>query len=54
MLAECRKFFGDERAATAIEYGLIAAFLAVALIVAISNVGGQVSTVMSEVSSAAK
>jgi len=52
--AECKNFLGDERAATAVEYGIITALIAVALIAILSNLGGQMSTVFSEVSSAAK
>ena len=52
--AESKKFLRDERAATAIEYTLIAALIAVALISALSHIGGQMSTVFSEVSSATK
>ena len=32
-------FFGDERGATAIEYGLIAALVGVAIIVAVAELG---------------
>jgi len=49
-----KNFPRDERAATAIEYGLIAAFLAVALITVLTNTGLQMSTVFSEISSATK
>jgi pilus assembly protein Flp/PilA len=54
MRAKYTNFLRDERAATAIEYGLMAAFLAVALISILTGLGGQMSTVFSEVSSAAK
>ena len=36
-----RKFFDDESGATAIEYGLIAALIAVAIIAALQTLGGQ-------------
>jgi len=38
-----RKLMTDVRGATAIEYGLIAALIAVAAITAMSTLGGQVS-----------
>jgi len=52
--AECKNFLCDERAATAIEYGLIAALIAVATISVLTHLGGQMSTVFSEVSAATK
>ena len=36
-----KKFFNNEEGATAIEYGLIAALIAVACIAALTAVGGQ-------------
>lgn len=49
------KFFNklarDEQGATAIEYGLIAALIAVAAIAAMQSLGSQLSTTFSEVSS---
>jgi pilus assembly protein Flp/PilA len=54
MRAECTNFLRDERAATAIEYGLMAALLAVTLITILTGLGGQMSSVFSEVSAAAK
>ncbi|SNT00910.1 Flp family type IVb pilin [Sphingopyxis indica] len=44
-----KKFVRDTKAATAIEYGLIAALIAVAAITALSNVGGSVSTTFNKV-----
>ena len=38
-----RKIFGDNKGATAIEYGLIAALVAVAAILAMRNLGSSVS-----------
>jgi len=38
------KFFKDESGATAIEYGLIAAGIAIAIITAVQGVGTQLST----------
>ena len=49
------KFFNklarDEQGATAIEYGLIAALIAVAAITAMQSLGSQLSDTFSEVSS---
>lgn len=42
----------DEQGATAIEYGLIAALIAVAAMGAMSGLGGQLSATFGEVSSA--
>lgn len=39
-----RKFLADESGATAIEYGLIAAGIAIAIIAAVQGVGGQLKT----------
>jgi pilus assembly protein Flp/PilA len=39
-----RKLFADAKGATAIEYGLIAALIAVAAIGAMSSLGSQLST----------
>ena len=48
------KFFNnlirDEQGATAIEYGLIAALIAVAAITAMQSLGGQLSTTFNKVS----
>jgi pilus assembly protein Flp/PilA len=38
------RFWNDENAATAIEYGLIAAFIAIVIIGAISKVGTKLSS----------
>ena len=43
------KLIRDEQGATAIEYGLIAALIAVAAITAMSNVGTQLSGTFSKV-----
>ena len=45
-----RKLLKSERGATAIEYGLIAALIAVAAITAMSSRGGQVGTTFNNVS----
>lgn len=44
-----RKLFGSSKAATAIEYGLIAALIAVAAVASMRNVGGKVSTTFNNV-----
>jgi pilus assembly protein Flp/PilA len=46
-----RKFFKDRTAATAIEYGLIAALIAVAAIAAMQGLGNSLNTTFSNVSS---
>ena len=46
------KLLRDEQGATAIEYGLIAALIAVAAIAAMSSLGDQLSSTFGEVSSA--
>jgi len=44
-----RSFIRNDSGATAIEYALIASLIAVAIITAVSTVGGKVSTVFTEV-----
>lgn len=44
-----KKFIRDTKAATAIEYGLIAALIAVAAITALTNVGSSVSNTFDKV-----
>jgi pilus assembly protein Flp/PilA len=46
------KLFKNEEGATAIEYGLIAALIAVAIIGALTSVGGHLKTTFNNVSSA--
>jgi pilus assembly protein Flp/PilA len=54
-MSECIiRFCRDENAATAIEYGLIAAGIAVAIIVVVQSLGTQLNTTFSSVSSALK
>jgi pilus assembly protein Flp/PilA len=43
------RFMKDESGATAIEYGLIAALIAVAIIVAVSTVGNETAATFSKV-----
>lgn len=45
-----RAFLKDENAATAIEYGLIAAGISVAIIVAVNSTGTALNTTFSSVS----
>ncbi len=49
MLMKIRKLFKNEEGATAIEYGLIAALIAVAIIGTVTTVGGQLKTTFSKV-----
>ena len=44
-----RKMFKDNKGATAIEYGLIAALIAVAAIGAMSQLGGKLNTTFNKV-----
>jgi pilus assembly protein Flp/PilA len=46
-----RKLFKDETGATAIEYGLIAALIAVAVMTTVSGLGSQLRTTFSKTSS---
>jgi pilus assembly protein Flp/PilA len=48
------RFFKDENAATAIEYGLIAAGIAVAVISVITGLGTHLKTTFSTISTALK
>ena len=48
------KFFKDESGATAIEYGLIAAGIAIAIITAVNGVGSQMSLTFNNISSSLK
>jgi pilus assembly protein Flp/PilA len=48
------RFRRDESAATAIEYGLIAAGIALAIIAAVNGLGSNLNTVFSSVNSSLK
>ena len=48
------EFFKDESGATAIEYGLIAAGIAIAIITAVQGVGSQLSTNFNTISTSLK
>jgi len=54
MRALVLRFANDQSAATAIEYGLIAAGIAVAIIAVVQGLGTQLNTTFSTVSSALK
>jgi pilus assembly protein Flp/PilA len=49
-----RKFFADQSGATAIEYGLIAAGIALAIIAAVNGLGSTLNTTFSNVNSSIK
>lgn len=51
MIKFLKSFRRDEEAATAIEYGLIAALIAIALIASLTAVGGSLSKIFGKVSS---
>jgi pilus assembly protein Flp/PilA len=48
------KFLSDESGATAIEYGLIAAGIALAIIAAVNGLGSNLNTVFSSVNTSLK
>ena len=54
MTSIIKSFFKDESGATAIEYGLIAAGIAIAIITAVQGVGTQLSTNFNTISSSLK
>jgi pilus assembly protein Flp/PilA len=45
----CRSFFQDQSGVTAVEYGLIAALIAVAIIISIGSVGISINTLFTNV-----
>jgi len=49
-----KRFLSDDRGATAIEYGLIAAGIAVAIIAVVNGLGTQLNTTFSSISSQLK
>ena len=49
-----RDFCADETGATAVEYGLIATGIAIAIITAVKGVGSKLSTTFSTISSSLK
>jgi pilus assembly protein Flp/PilA len=54
MLAKLKAFLEDESAATAIEYGLIAAGVAVAIIAIVNGLGTKLKTTFSSISTQLK
>jgi pilus assembly protein Flp/PilA len=44
-----KNFFKDESGATAVEYGLLVSLIAVAIIVAVTTLGGNLSTMFQNV-----
>ena len=54
MLGNLKAFLSDQSGATAIEYGLIAAGIAVAIIATVQALGTQLNTTFSSVSSSLK
>jgi pilus assembly protein Flp/PilA len=54
MLAKIRTFLKDESAATAIEYGLIAAGISVAIIAVVNGLGTKLKTTFSSISTQLK
>jgi pilus assembly protein Flp/PilA len=48
------KFLKDESGATAIEYGLIASLIAVAIIAGATALGGKLNTAFTDISSSVK
>jgi pilus assembly protein Flp/PilA len=48
------RFLSDESGATAIEYGLIATFIAIAIIVAVNGVGTALTTTFTSVGTSLK
>jgi pilus assembly protein Flp/PilA len=51
MFTSIRTFVADESGATAIEYGLIASLVALAIIAAVSNLGQKLQNTFNEISS---
>ena len=50
MISKFRRFLKDKSGATAIEYGLIAALVSVAAVVALQNLGTSLNTMFTTVS----
>ena len=50
----CLRFFADESGATAIEYGLIAAGISLAIIGAVNGIGGSLSTKFGDINTSLK
>ena len=54
MIALVRKFWADEAAATAIEYGLIAAGISLAIIAVVNGIGSHLNTKFSSINTSLK
>jgi pilus assembly protein Flp/PilA len=54
MLAKLKAFLADESAATAIEYGLIAAGIFIAIIAVVNGLGTKLKTTFSSISTQLK
>ncbi|HLH98311.1 MAG TPA: Flp family type IVb pilin [Xanthobacteraceae bacterium] len=54
MIRHVKRFLNNESGATAIEYGLIAAGIAVAIIAVVQGVGGNLNTTFGSVQTALK
>jgi pilus assembly protein Flp/PilA len=54
MITLVRKFWADETGATAIEYGLIAAGIALAIIAAVNGLGTKLNTKFTSINSSLK
>jgi pilus assembly protein Flp/PilA len=54
MIALVRKFWADETGATAIEYGLIAAGISLAIIAVVNGIGGKLNTKFSSINTSLK
>ena len=54
MLNRVKNFVANEQGATAIEYALMSSLIAIAIITALTSLGGRLSSEFSEVSSALK
>lgn len=54
MIKAIRRFVADDSGATAIEYGLIAAGIALAIIAVVNGIGGRLNTRFSAINSSLK
>jgi pilus assembly protein Flp/PilA len=54
MMATVRQFWSDETGATAIEYGLIAAGISLAIIAIVNGLGAKLSTKFTSINSSLK
>jgi pilus assembly protein Flp/PilA len=54
VIALVRKFWADETGATAIEYGLIAAGISLAIIAVVNGIGGKLNTKFTSINTSLK